>query len=156
MNFRKWVQKEPVCSLVDWQIKFGSGVIGSLKLHPAAPQSLSFSRWGSGKLLVQFDRPDSLEVNEVGLHVNTRDCLLEKFCGISQFLLMVLRFRPSIVAESANQPSICSTIRMQHQYYKTGSMEADGFSNLFQDELPISFMLGRCQTLCTSSNLDRI
>src|SRR5229473_4343236 len=62
------------------------------------------------KLLSEFHRPDALEVNEVGLHVNTRYCLLQTFCGTSQFLLVVLGFHAGIATEAANQSSVGSTI----------------------------------------------
>jgi len=62
------------------------------------------------KLLSKFHRPDALEVNEVGLHVNARYCLLQTLCGTSQFLLVVSGFHSGIATEAAKQSPVGSTI----------------------------------------------
>jgi hypothetical protein len=61
-------------------------------------------------LLGNLKRPESVEIHKVGLHVDVRYCLLEKFRSTEQFLLLVLCFGPGIDAKSANQPSVSTTI----------------------------------------------
>lgn len=57
--------------------------------------------------------PDSLEVDEVGLHLDPGDCLPHTSGGAPQFLLLPPGFQFGIAAESDIEPAICSAIGVQ-------------------------------------------
>lgn len=69
--------------------------------------------------------------------------------------MVVLSFAAGIAAK-AGQPSIGTTIGVQHQDYTFRPMQADGRADLLQNELAVCFVFWGRQALSPSRNLDGV
>src|SRR5438477_10208456 len=97
--------------------------------------------------------PNAVEIHIKCLHDQFRNCGLQKFSSALQVGVVVLGFFAGIAVEGS-QPAVSSTIGVQHQDCGPSTMQAHGLANLFQDELAITFMIGRPQAFCSSGNPD--
>jgi len=100
--------------------------------------------------------PNAFKIDEVSLHIDSRNGFTQTLGGPAQFLFMVLALRAGIAAEGAGQSSVSAAVGMNHKDRKPGPVEADGFSDLIQDELRVRFVLWRCEALGAAGDLDLI
>ncbi len=102
----------------------------------------------------QFRLPHSFEVTEVLFHLDSGYGVGQICSCAPQSRMVVLGFGAGIAVEAARQPTTSATIRMEHQDYMPGSVQAHGLADLFQNELAVSFVFRRCQAFGAASNLD--
>ena len=102
------------------------------------------------------DFPDSLEVHKVAFHFEAGNGVLQAGGGMVQFLFVMAGFGLSVAVEASGEPSVGSAIGMKHQDRQLGSVQADGFADLLDDEFAIRFVFGAGEAFGSAGDFDGV
>src|SRR5262245_18289852 len=99
--------------------------------------------------------PHTFEIHEECFDFEFGDLSLQTRSGAGELPAVMLRLTRGIVLERS-ESAVGATVGVKHQDCGVGGVPADGYPDLFKQELAIALDLRRSQALCSTGNANRI
>jgi hypothetical protein len=107
------------------------------------------------QLVILVDPPDSVELNEVGLDADVRKAFRKQVSGSKQFAAVMFGLGIAIAVEMS-QAAIGRAIGVAHHQHSFGLVQANGHSNLFENEVLLEVVAWRSQRLGSSGDNNHV
>ena len=100
--------------------------------------------------------PDSIEVDEISLHLDAGNRSPQVGGSALQFALVMDRFRCRVSAEPSGKTTVGAAIGVEHEDHAPCPMQPHGLADLLQHEFAVGFKFWRGHALGTASDFDGI